>query len=267
MNMKKEWDQRALKNAYHFVSTFREEWDDESFYRWGEIQTQAVIDKFFEDLKIDPSNLIVLEIGCGAGRMSRALASRFKLVYAYDVSDRYIQIAKKKNSHLQNVVFHSNDGLSFPEIYDGSIDFCFSGWTMRHMPTKEVVIKNIEDMSRVLKKGGLYKIDPPIGTVCARIVSKMVFSVLRLVGHYKSKSTPTYRGIRFSEKEILAVLSRCNLSVNTLVEDDGFERFYGKRSMKKWLYDTLVEGDEFERFRGKRLIKKWFYGRKEKNTY
>ena len=57
------------------------------------------------------------------------------------MADRYIQIAKKKNSHLQNVVFHLNDGLSFPEIYDESIDFCFSGWTMRHMPTKEVVIK------------------------------------------------------------------------------------------------------------------------------
>lgn len=31
MNMKKEWNQRALKNAYHFVSPFRKEWDDESF--------------------------------------------------------------------------------------------------------------------------------------------------------------------------------------------------------------------------------------------
>ena len=246
MNMKKEWDQRASKNAYHFVSTFREEWDDESFYRWGEVQTQAVIDKFFGDLKIDPSDLIVLEIGCGAGRMSRALASRFKLVYAYDVSDRYIQIAKKKNSHLQNVVFHSNDGLSFPEIADESIDFCFSGWTMRHMPTKQVVIKNIEDMSRVLKNGGLYKIDPPIGTVRARIISKVVKFVLPLLDrhNYKLKLTPTYRGTLFTEKEILAILSRYNLSVNTVVEDDGSKRFYGKRSMNKW-----------------------FYGRKEKGTY
>jgi len=246
MNMKKEWDQRALKNAYHFVSTFREEWDDESFFRWGEVQTQAVIDKFFKDLKIDPSDFIVLEIGCGAGRMSRALASRFKLVYAYDVSDRYIQIAKKKNSHLQNVVFHSNDGLSFPEIYDESIDFCFSGWTMQHMPTKEVLIKNIEEMSRVLKNGGLYKIDPPIGARSKfkeMIIPKMVRFVPPLIGHYKLELTPTYRGVRFTEKEISAILSRNNLSVNTLVEDDRSERFYGKRIMKKW-----------------------FYGRKEKNT-
>lgn len=147
MNMKKEWDQRALKNAFHFVSPFRKEWDDESFYRWGEIQTQAVIDRFLKNLRIDPSDLVVLEIGCGAGRMSRSLASRFKLVYAYDVSDHYITIAKKKNSHLKNVIFRSNDGISFPEIADESIDFVFSGWTMRHMPTKEVVIKNIEEIS------------------------------------------------------------------------------------------------------------------------
>jgi len=27
------------------------------------------------------------------------------------------------------------------------------------------------------------------------------------------------------------------LSVNTLVEEDGSERFYGKRLMKKWFYE------------------------------
>jgi len=167
------------------------------------------------------------------------------LVYAYDVSDRYIQIAKKKNSHLQNVVFRSNDGLSFPEIADESIDFCFSGWTMRHMPTKEVVIKNIEDMSRVLKNGGLYKIDPPIGTARGRIISKMVNFVLPLLDrhNYKLKLTPTYRGTLFTEKEISTILLNCNLSVNSVTEDDGFKSFSGRESTNKW-----------------------FYGKKEKNT-
>lgn len=204
----------------------------------GEIQTQAVIDTFFRDLRIDPSDLTLLEIGCGAGRMSRALASRFKLVYAYDVSDRYIRIAKE-NSHLKNVVFRLNDSVSFPEIADESIDFCFSGWTMRHMPTKEVVIKNIEDMSRVLKTGGLYKIDPPIGTRSKfkeMIIPKIVRFVPPLIGVNKQKWTPTYRGTCFIEKEISAILSRNNLSVETLVEGDGSERFYGRQVLQKWFY-------------------------------
>jgi hypothetical protein len=36
-----------------------------------------------------------------------------------------------------------NDGVSFPEVGDGSVDFVFPGWTMQHMPTQAVVIKNI----------------------------------------------------------------------------------------------------------------------------
>lgn len=245
--MKKEWDQRALKNASHFVSSFREEWDDESFYRWGEVQTQAVIDKFFKDLKIDPSNLVILEIGCGAGRMSRALSSRFKLIYAYDVSDEYISISREKNSDLKNVIFTANDGVSFPEINNETIDFVFSGWTMQHMPTKDVVIKNIMEIARVLKLGGLYKIDPPVRTGKLRachIFLRMVPYIPLLNWKLRMKLTRTYRGINFTENEILEALSRFNLSVNTLVENDGSERFCGKQIMKKW-----------------------FYGRKEKNTH
>jgi ubiquinone/menaquinone biosynthesis C-methylase UbiE len=69
---------------------------------------------------------------------------------------------------------------------------------MQHMPTKEVVIKNIEEMSRVLKNGGLYKIDPPIGARSKfkeMIIPKMVRFVPPLIGHYKLKLTPTYRGV------------------------------------------------------------------------
>lgn len=238
--MKSEWNRRALKNAYHYVSSFREEWDDESFYRWGEVQTQAVIDKFLEDQNFDPSDKTILEIGCGAGRMTRALASRFKLVHAYDVSDRYIQIAKEKNSHLKNIVFRVNNGLSFPEFDDESVDFVFSGWTMQHMPTKEVVVKNIEEMARILKKGGLYKIDPKITTRSRFkefVISKLVRPiVLSFLVKDKLKSTPTFEGVSFAEKEVVAILSRCGLSVYTLVEEDGSERFYGKRVMKKWFY-------------------------------
>lgn len=242
--MKKDWNKRAREDACHYVSCFCREWTDETFYRWGEIQTQLVIDKFFEDQGVDPSDLIVLEIGCGAGRMTRALASRFKLVYAYDVSDQYVKIAKEKNIHLKNVVFCVNDGVSFPEIDDESVDFVFSGWTMQHMPTKEVVIKNIEEMSRVLKKDGLYKIDPAIRThsrfkemIISKIVtSKMVRFAAPLLGLDKLVLTPSWRGARFTEKEVVGILLRNGLTVNTLVEDDGFERFYGKQVMKKWFY-------------------------------
>ena len=244
MNLKEEWNKRAKEDAFRYVSCFRKDWNDKSFYAWGEIQTRIVIDKFLKAQNIDPSGWAVLEIGCGAGRMSRALASRFKCVLAYDVSDEYIQIAREKNSHLRNVVFTVNDGMSFPEVDNGSIDFVFSGWTMQHMPTQAVVIKNIAEIGRVLKNDGLYKIDPVINAhsqIVETIISKAISSRMTrfcapLIGIDKFVVTPTWRGARFAEEELFAVLSRNGLTVNTLVEDDGLKIFQGKKVMRKWFY-------------------------------
>jgi SAM-dependent methyltransferase len=249
MNLKEEWNKRAKEDAFHYVSCFRKDWNDESFYGWGEIQTQMVIDQFLKALNIDPSGWVVLEIGCGAGRMSRALASRFKFVFAYDVSDEYVRIAREKNSHLRNVVFTVNDGVSFPEVGDDSVDFVFSGWTMQHMPTQAVVIKNIAEIGRVLKNGGLYKIDPAISAhskIVEAIISRAISSRITkfcapLLRIDKFVVTPTWRGARFTEEELSGVLSRNGLTVNTLVEDDGLERFQGKKVMRKWFHGKKIQ--------------------------
>jgi ubiquinone/menaquinone biosynthesis C-methylase UbiE len=244
VNMKEEWDRRARNNAFHYVSSFSKEWDDESFYRWGEIQTQIVIDEFFRRLNVNTSNLVMLEIGCGAGRMTRALASRFKIVFACDVSDEYVRIAREKNSNLKNVVFAVNDGSSFPRIGANSVDFVFSGWTMQHMPRKDVVIKNIEEMARVLKPGGYYKIDPIltrhtsfIETIISKLMSsETIRSWASLLGMDKQILSPTWRGARFTEKEIFEILSKNNLTVNVSIENDGYERFQGRKVMRKWFH-------------------------------
>jgi ubiquinone/menaquinone biosynthesis C-methylase UbiE len=249
MNMKEEWNKRAKEDAYHYVSSFRKEWDDESFYEWGEIQTQRVIDKFLKAHNIDPSELVVLEIGCGAGRMSRALTSRVKLVFTYDVSEEYIRIAKEKNKQLNNVMFTVNDGVSFPEINDESIDFVFSGWTMQHMPTKEIVIKNIGEIARVLRNGGLYKIDLIVGThskSVERLISKAVDSRAVRLGALlfridKLVLTSTWRGARFNEKEMFEILSQNGLTINTIFEDDGLESYHGKKVMRKWFYGKKIK--------------------------
>lgn len=238
--MRSEWNERAEENPFFYVSTFRKDWDDKSFFEWGEVQTEAVIDRFLAEEGVVPSDKIALEIGCGPGRMSRALSSRFKWVHAYDVSEKYIQMALEKNGHLRNVTFKVNDGSSFPDVDDESIDFAFSGWTMIHMPTKGVVVRNIEEIARTLRIGGIYKIDPKIknGLGLRRFLGKSsalapgLFA--RLFKRDRLRITPTFRGTTFRYDQMLKILRRNGLSVLTVAEDDGSERFYGKKGVQTW---------------------------------
>ena len=51
----------------------------------------------------DPKQMRVLEIGCGAGRVTRALASVFGEVYAVDISGEMVRHARAALADLPNV--------------------------------------------------------------------------------------------------------------------------------------------------------------------
>ena len=77
--MRRDWDQRARENARHNVASGREQWSDEEYFRSGEINVEREI---LTDLGNvcqgrDPKQMRVLEIGCGTGRITRALAMEY----------------------------------------------------------------------------------------------------------------------------------------------------------------------------------------------
>ena len=105
--MRRDWDERARQNARYFVASGREEWTDEEYYRSGEINVEREI---LTDLGNvcqgkDPRRMRVLEIGCGTGRITRALAKQFGEVYAVDISAEMVRRARialrdHKNAHV-----------------------------------------------------------------------------------------------------------------------------------------------------------------------
>src|SRR5689334_14098603 len=84
--MRSDWDRRARENARHFIATGQEQWSDEEFYASGR---QTVAELILNDMTNvcqgrSPKDMRVLEIGCGAGRVTRALAEVFGEVHAVD---------------------------------------------------------------------------------------------------------------------------------------------------------------------------------------
>ncbi len=156
---KGKWNKLAKDNARYFVLTDKgEQISEEEFRSAGE---NDVVKYFLKDdlisKQLQVKDIIVLEIGCGIGRLSEFISPLVSKLYAVDISDEMISKAKERLSNLSNVQFIATDGKSFP-IPEQSVDTVFSFIVFQHMPSVRVIKENLREISRVLKPGGLAKI-------------------------------------------------------------------------------------------------------------
>jgi SAM-dependent methyltransferase len=169
--MRRDWDRRARENARYYVATGQEQWTDEEFFAAGE---QELKDHVFNDLGNicqgrDPKSMVVLEIGCGAGRVTRALANFFGEVYAVDISSRMVREARRATVQFPNAHIFCNNGrdLSIVRrhwwellgIGQGlQLDFVFSCLVFQHIPNREIIASYVAEANRLLKPGALFKL-------------------------------------------------------------------------------------------------------------
>jgi ubiquinone/menaquinone biosynthesis C-methylase UbiE len=157
--MRRDWDERARLNARHFVNTGRDEWSDEEFFHSGE---RTVAEEILTDMinicqGKDPKEMKVLEIGCGAGRVTRALSFLFGEVHAVDISAEMIAAAGRALADRPNVRLYQNNGRDLAVVEAREIDFAFSTIVFQHIPSREVIENYVREVHRLLRPGALFK--------------------------------------------------------------------------------------------------------------
>ena len=157
--MRHDWDQRARENARHYVATANEHWNEEEYYNSGRL---CVFNEILKDLgnvcqRKSAKEMKVLEIGCGTGRMTRALAEVFGEVYAVDISGEMIEQGRKDLADIPNAHMFQNSGADLQVLGDLQVDFAFSFIVFQHIPSREVIYSYAREVNRVLKPGGLFK--------------------------------------------------------------------------------------------------------------
>lgn len=147
------WDERARENALHYVDNRLDlhESDPDAFWQGGEEALERIL--AVAGMTIKPSET-VLDIGCGVGRMTRALARRAARVIGIDVSGEMIAQARALNGDLENVEWVQGDGESLTGIDDTSVDGCFSHVVFQHIPDPLITLAYVHEMGRVLRPGG-----------------------------------------------------------------------------------------------------------------
>jgi SAM-dependent methyltransferase len=147
------WDERAREQALFFVDNtvdYRNP-DVERFWAEGEEAASAILAELAVEVR---STDTVVEIGCGVGRLTRALAVRAARVIALDVSQEMLARARELNPQLENVTWLHGDGESLAGIGDASADGCFSHVVFQHLPAPELTLGYVREMGRVLRPGG-----------------------------------------------------------------------------------------------------------------
>jgi SAM-dependent methyltransferase len=127
-------------------------WDVEDFFRSGREEIKDVLVHINPNLFYLPQKR-ALDFGCGAGRLTQALAEIFEEVVGLDISPTMIDQAQKLNLHGSACRFMLNDRDDLRLFPDGHFDFVYSSITLQHIDPV-YSRKYIRELLRVLAPGG-----------------------------------------------------------------------------------------------------------------
>ena len=99
---------------------------------------------------------VVLDIGCGIGRVAAELAPRVSKVYGIDVSTKMIDAALRRCAPLSNVSLKKGNGRDLNDFPDESIDTAIAVDTFPYIYQSggDLVSIHFAESARVLKRGG-----------------------------------------------------------------------------------------------------------------
>lgn len=132
-------------------------WTEEEFYALGHSDWQDFLGQWQQ---YGVGTQSCLEIGCGAGRITKQLAMSFEHVYAVDVSEDMINRAQKA-VESGNVEFLVIDGLHLPHG-DCSVKAIFSTHVLQHLDSEEIGFSYFREFFRVLETGGTIMVHLPL---------------------------------------------------------------------------------------------------------
>jgi SAM-dependent methyltransferase len=154
--MRRDWDERARKDAFHYVATWRKDWTVEDFQESGEQEYLKLVQPVLNQFQFAAQRASMLEVGCGAGRMTGSFARRFGTVHALDISIEMQNLAKQSLAGFENIRWVLGDGTSLALIPSNSVDFVFSYLVLQHLPTEELALTQAREMLRVLSGCGVF---------------------------------------------------------------------------------------------------------------
>ena len=146
------WEQRARSGSRDFYVASHPGWSDpDTWASQAEVDAGLFLHELADDWLADAH---VLEIGCGVGRLARALRTRTASYTGFDISASMVDEARRRHTDADGVRFLLGDGLGVPaEAADRRYQLALAVAVFIHCPP-DVVAALVRSAYALLAPGG-----------------------------------------------------------------------------------------------------------------
>lgn len=156
--MREDWNARAREDAHYYVAFGQRDQDDEGFFATAADVLRAIDPELKRGTPTPPDARRFLEIGCGPGRLMRPMSERCGEIHGIDVSDEMIARARRNLARIPHAHLHVGTGSALDLFPDNHFDFVYSYAVFQHIPSRDVVFSYLRETVRVLKPGGIARL-------------------------------------------------------------------------------------------------------------
>jgi len=194
------WNDLAKKNAVgEILSTATNETD---FDQTGRDDAEWLHSVF-------GSNRLVLDVGCGIGRIERFLAPYCRELHAVDISSVMLKKASKRLADVTNVQLRKVNGKDLSFYRDATFDALFCLLVLHHLEYEDAFGYLLE-FNRILKMGGLCVLQFP------DFCSERYFSAFLRHVPVEARFRPYARSRGYTSEQIRFELSKAGFDIQDL---------------------------------------------------
>jgi ubiquinone/menaquinone biosynthesis C-methylase UbiE len=158
-------------------------WNQEEFFAIGERDITQFLEVCGQH-GLPRGRASALDFGCGAGRLTRALSSRFEHCIGVDIAEPMIEVARDLNRDRPGCEFLVNDNDDLARFRDETFDFVVAHIVLQHVPGRDSILRYIGELARVLRPGGalVFQVPSSVPPLYRLHLSRRLYLVLRRVG-------------------------------------------------------------------------------------
>jgi SAM-dependent methyltransferase len=226
--LRRHWDEFGKSDPLWAILTAPDKkgnrWSVDEFLQTGRDEISALI------ADLDARALArrrhrALDFGCGAGRLTHALADHFDQVIGLDIAPSMIDVARRLHAGVRNVEFRVNASNRLESVESDSVDLVYTLLVLQHIAPR-YIREYLAEFVRVLSPGGVLVFQLPAesplpvvveGSGLKKILPIPVISMIRKVRRLREFPRMEIHGLPRSEVEEL--LASLGAPVVDVVED------------------------------------------------